>query len=191
MVHALRTFMEFCYTVRQAVIWESDIRRLQQYLKDFHQYRQVFINAGIRANFNLPRQHSIVHYPNRITDFGAPNGLCSSITESKHIQAVKEPYRRTNHHNELGQMLMINQRNDKLLAAYTDFVDRGMLHPKDPFQNILPAPSNQPCERPNNHMDISTASDAPQLLAEVQLCKTKGVCALCFFTCVTNKVVGI
>ncbi|KAF8128403.1 hypothetical protein EV363DRAFT_1400566 [Boletus edulis] len=29
--------------------------------------------------------------------FGAPNGLCLSIIESKHIKAIKEPYRQSNH----------------------------------------------------------------------------------------------
>lgn len=31
----------------------------------------------------LPRQHSLVHYSALIRGFGAPNGLCSSITESR------------------------------------------------------------------------------------------------------------
>ncbi|KAF9553018.1 hypothetical protein CPC08DRAFT_728207 [Agrocybe pediades] len=62
-----------------------------------------------------------------IREFGAPNGLCSSITESKHIKAVKEPWRRSNHYEALGQMLVTNQRLDKLAAARVDFKSRGML----------------------------------------------------------------
>ena len=57
------------------------------------------------------------HYPHLIRQFGAPNGLCSSITESKHIKAVKRPYRRTNRFQALGQMLLINQRLNKLTVA--------------------------------------------------------------------------
>jgi len=68
------------------------------------------------------------HYHYLIRQFGAPNGLCSSITESKHIKAVKRPYRRTNRFQALGQMLLINQRLDKLSAARTDFKARGMLN---------------------------------------------------------------
>ncbi|KAF8443671.1 hypothetical protein L210DRAFT_3643262 [Boletus edulis BED1] len=67
------------------------------------------------------------HYPALIRQYGAPNGLCSSITESKHIKAVKQPYRRTNRHNALGQMLVCNQRLDKLVAIHTDFKEQGML----------------------------------------------------------------
>ncbi|THH10643.1 hypothetical protein EW146_g8310 [Bondarzewia mesenterica] len=60
--------------------------------------------------------------------FGAPNGLCSSITESKHIKAVKEPWRRSNHFNALGQMLLTNQRLDKLAAICEDFKACSMLN---------------------------------------------------------------
>jgi hypothetical protein len=59
--------------------------------------------------------------------FGAPNGLCSSITELKHIKAVKEPWRRSDRFDALSQMLLTNQRLDKLAASRVDFADRGML----------------------------------------------------------------
>ncbi|EGN91949.1 hypothetical protein SERLA73DRAFT_27164, partial [Serpula lacrymans var. lacrymans S7.3] len=91
-------------------------------------YHTVFQTTGVRPNrFSLPRQHSLVHYITLIQMFGAPNGLCSSITESKHIKAVKEPWRRSNRYNALGQMLLTNQRLDKLAASQVDFIERGML----------------------------------------------------------------
>ena len=60
----------------------------------------------------MPRQHSIIHYYALIRLFGAPNGLCSSITESKHIRAVKEPWRRSNRNEALGQMLITNRLSE-------------------------------------------------------------------------------
>ena len=57
------------------------------------------------------------HYLDMICLFGAPNGLCSSITEAKHIKAVKEPWHRSNRNKPLKQMLLTNQRLDKLAAA--------------------------------------------------------------------------
>ncbi|KAG1903541.1 uncharacterized protein F5891DRAFT_1185154 [Suillus fuscotomentosus] len=59
--------------------------------------------------------------------FGAPNGLCSSITESKHIKAVKEPWRCSSRFKALGQMLLTNQHLDKVAAAHADFEACGML----------------------------------------------------------------
>ncbi|KAH9031532.1 hypothetical protein EDB85DRAFT_2074105 [Lactarius pseudohatsudake] len=78
-------------------------------------------------DFSLPRQHSMHHYPDMIRLFGAPNSLCSSIMEAKHIKAVKEPWRRSNRNKPLKQMLLTNQRLDKLMAARIDFTHRGML----------------------------------------------------------------
>ena len=67
------------------------------------------------------------HYIDMIQLFGAPNGLCSSITELKHIKAVKEPYRHSNRNQPLGQMLLTNQRLDKLAAVRSNFTVWGML----------------------------------------------------------------
>lgn len=69
----------------------------------------------------------MVHYRELIELFGAPNGLCSSITESKHIRAVKEPWRCSNRFNALGQMLVTNQRLDKLATARRWFTEHRML----------------------------------------------------------------
>ena len=97
-------------------------------LDRFQHYRTIFEELGIRPDgFHLPRQHWALHYPAVIRLFGAPNGLCSSITESKHIAAIKKPWRRSNRHKALGQMLLTNQRLDKLAASYVDFANRGML----------------------------------------------------------------
>jgi hypothetical protein len=40
---------------------------------------------------------------------------------------VKEPWRRSNRFDALSQMLLTNQRLDKLAAARVDFANRGML----------------------------------------------------------------
>jgi hypothetical protein len=87
-------------------------------IQRFHRYREVFKRTGVVSTFSLPRQHSMKHYHELIQLFGTPNGLCSSITENKHITAVKKPYRRSNKYKALGQILVTNQRLDKLSAAH-------------------------------------------------------------------------
>lgn len=127
-VRTFRAFLEFCYTARRDVVTEETLAELEDALSRFHRYRTIFTELGIRPDgFALPRQHSLVHYHSLIRSFGSPNGLCSSITESKHITAVKKPWRRSNRHKALGQMLLTNQRLDKLAAAYVNFAERGML----------------------------------------------------------------
>ena len=127
MLRAFRAFLEFCYIARKNLLDTNDLVQLKDALDRFHQYRQIFITVGVRENFNLPRQHSMVHFLQLVRAFGAPNGLCSSITESKHIKAVKEPWRRSSRYKATIQMLTTNTRLDKLAAMRTDFVRRGML----------------------------------------------------------------
>jgi hypothetical protein len=49
------------------------------------------------------------------------------ITESKHIDTIKEPWRRSNRYKALSQMLLTNQRLNKLAASCADFKAHGML----------------------------------------------------------------
>ena len=127
MVQAIRAFLEFCYIARRDTHDTVSLAALDDALRRFHQHRNIFLTSGVRVDFNLPRQHSLIHYVKLIRLFGAPNGLCSSITESKHIKAVKEPWRRSNRFDALGQMLLTNQRLDKLAAARVYYASCGML----------------------------------------------------------------
>jgi hypothetical protein len=128
MVQAMRAFLEFCYIARRDIHDTHSLVALDDALQRFHHYREIFQTSGVRAEgFNLPRQHSLIHYVRLIRAYGAPNGLCTSITESKHIKAVKEPWRRSNRYDALSQMLLTNQRLDKLAAARVDFANRGIV----------------------------------------------------------------
>ncbi|KAI6001403.1 hypothetical protein EDD15DRAFT_2361776 [Pisolithus albus] len=118
----------------------------------FHEHREIFRQSGTVQTFSLPCQHAMKHYPDLIRLFGAPNGLCTSITESKHIDAVKDPYRRTNRNKPLGQMLVINQRLDKLAASRRDFNRRRMLENGDTSK----APGSGPRDE-----DADEAVDSP------------------------------
>jgi hypothetical protein len=126
-VRTFCAFLEFCYIARRDIITEDDLAELEDAISRFHSFQEVFAPIRGKNGFSLPRQHSMVHYPDLIRLFGAPNGLCSSITESKHIHAVKEPWHRSNRTQALFQMLTTNQRLDQLAAAQVDFTQCGML----------------------------------------------------------------
>ncbi|KAG1868313.1 hypothetical protein DFJ58DRAFT_714245 [Suillus subalutaceus] len=112
-VRTFRAFLKFCYF---------------DALNRFHHYRKIFESTGVVFTFSLPRQHSCSHCALLVRLFGAPNGLCSSITETKHIKAVKEPWRCSSRYQVLSQMLVTNQCLDKLAASRIDFKSRGMLN---------------------------------------------------------------
>ncbi|KAJ3477295.1 hypothetical protein NLI96_g10564 [Meripilus lineatus] len=127
-VQCVASFMDFCYLIRRPSHTTSDFTQMQHALDRFLQLRQVFEQHGIRPNgFCLPRQHALLHYIPGIKLFGSPNGLCSSITESKHITAVKKPWQASSRNDSLKEILDTNVRMSKLSAARIDFGHRGML----------------------------------------------------------------
>lgn len=124
----LSAFLDACYIARRENIDTDALESLDNALAKFWQLREIFRASGVRpSGFSLPRQHALFHYRRHIEDFGAPGGLCSSITESRHITAVKKPWRRSNRYQALGQMLHTIQRLEKLAAMNTDYIARGML----------------------------------------------------------------
>lgn len=186
MVRALAAFMEFCYHVRRSVIDEDDLVKIDGYVAMFHHEREIFRAVGVRNDevradgtridaFSLPRQHALSHYRHLIQEFGAPNGLCSSITESKHIKAVKEPWRRSSRFEALGQMLVINERLDKLAATRVDFRIRGMLDSSLFGDTAMGVPSS---DLNDNEDDDADAVESAEVLAEVKLARTPGIFSL-------------
>ena len=128
MIQTMCAFLDFCYIARHNIHDTHSLATLTGVLEQFHNYCKIFCTTDICAEgFNLPRQHSLTHYVQLIHAYGAPNGLCSSITESKHIKAVKEPWQHSNHFQALSQMLLTNQHLNKLSTAQADFSDCGML----------------------------------------------------------------
>lgn len=206
MVKAVAALIEFCYLVRRSIIDEDTLVQIDAALAQFHEHREVFREDIRPEGFSLPRQHSLVHYHFMITQYGAPNGLCSSITESKHIKAVKKPYRRSSRNKPLGQILVSNQRNDKLAAARVNFQARGMLTGPNlsgfigelcaPETNATPnplallavnvaqAPSDLVDDALSREVNETGAVEEPLAEAEVKLAKTYG--ALCYvYLCFT------
>jgi len=161
--------MEFCYLVCCSVFDEDDIEEIKHAIASFHQECVIFKDEGVCPNgISLSCQHSNIHYPFLITEFGAPNGLCSSITKSKHIKAVKEPYCQSNHYKALSQMLLTNQHLDKLAASCVDFDACGML--KGPLINsIISLPIFNLLPEEDDGGDIDTSD----IIGEVTLAKTQ------------------
>ncbi|KAG1730440.1 hypothetical protein EDB19DRAFT_2011343 [Suillus lakei] len=115
--HSKKEAQRIMDDIDRSVIMETTLEKIQEALDHFHQYQQIFETIGVVSTFSLPRQHSLQHYVLLIHLFGALNGLCSSITEAKHIKAVKELWRCSSWYKALGQMLVTNQRLNKLAAS--------------------------------------------------------------------------
>lgn len=171
-IRCFNAYLDFCYIARMSTFTERTLDSLDDALKRFHKYHMVFQQFGVRepttAGFALPRQHAMVHYRKHIENFGAPNGLCSSITESKHIIAVKRPWRRSSRYNAIRQIMLTNRRMEKLTAARVRFTVRSLL--KSPtWQPRIPHPVPS-----NDDDDESGAADEEAIHNEVFLAQTPG-----------------
>lgn len=183
MIRAISAFLDFCYLVRRPTVTQTTLQNIQDALDRFHRYRPIFQKTGVREHgpkgFSLPRQHALKHYIEHIISFGAPNGLCSSITESMHIRAVKKPWRRSSRFKALEQILLVNQRLSKLAAIRRSFEKCGMLQ-DDCHVSALrevglaaPGPETGPGD-PANESDDCGPVDGPQVLNHVVLARKKG-----------------
>ncbi|KAH9983602.1 hypothetical protein BJV74DRAFT_878857 [Russula compacta] len=120
-------------------------------------------------------QHSLMHYLHSIQLFGSPNGLCSSIMESKHINAIKEPWRHSSCYKALKRMLVTNSRLDKLASAGHIFSQLGMMEGMAPLYTaiILRGESPQPrtMEDKDDDDDVGPVS-GPKSLSSIKLAQT-------------------
>ena len=179
-VWCFHAYLDFCYIACMSIFTRSALDRLDEALKRFHKYHAIFQELGVHnstpSGFSLPRQHAMVHYRQHIENFGAPNGLCSSITESKHITAVKRPWRWSGRYNAIKQIMLTNQRTEKLAAACIRFTSQG----------ILKIPTWQPRLLPlvplDDDEDQSGATDKDTIHNEVFLAQTHGASGIAFFS---------
>ncbi|KAG1888765.1 hypothetical protein F4604DRAFT_1877254 [Suillus subluteus] len=97
-VHAFSILLNFCYLVWHKSLTKADLVQIQDALNHFHKYWEIFKTTSAIITFS-----------------------------SKHIKAVKEPWRCSSRFKALSQMLLTNQHLDKLAAARVDFEAHGML----------------------------------------------------------------
>lgn len=191
-IRCFTAFLDFCYIARSSVFTRKTLDRLDGALTRFHNSRKIFQELGVRDTpngFSLPRQHAMAHYRRHIQNFGAPNGLCSSITESRHISAVKRPWRRSNRYNPIHQIMETNRRAEMLAAARAHFTSCGMLGlPICRPRTLPPAPSD-------HEEDNFGEAEEGAIYNEVFLAQTHGICTAMFSRsptdCLHDQLQGI
>ncbi|KAF8487903.1 hypothetical protein F5888DRAFT_1796499 [Russula emetica] len=159
-IKCLSAFLDFCYIVRCNAITPTDLDKLKDSLARFHHYRTFFVGtAGVKGEFiSLPHQHSLLHY-----------------IQSKHIKAVKEPWRRSSHYKALIQMLKTISRLEKLAAARRAFTQLGMMDGTMASYTAMVQEGGQPQPQPALEADDGDDSDdsgpvsGPKALSSVEL----------------------
>jgi hypothetical protein len=191
--------MDLCYIFRRNAITVTALAMAEALLKQFHDLRCIFITENVRESISLPRQHALPHYLTSIVLFGSPNGLCLSITESKHIKSVKEPWRRSSRFRALIQMLRTIVCLEKLVALRRRFLWEGLLRGstaghytsnqgEDGKETV---PSDEDGESDNDQdenqgkqgmeerLDDLGPENGPQSLSSIALAASPGILNLC------------
>ncbi|KAI0732760.1 hypothetical protein C8Q72DRAFT_773966, partial [Fomitopsis betulina] len=118
LVRAIQWYLEFAYIIQHPEQTEDTLQCTDKAYDRYRQHREIFRLMGARPDgFSMPRQHGQCHASRHTRNFAALYGLCTSITENKHITAVKKPWCRSSRYKALGQMLETNEHLEKLLEG--------------------------------------------------------------------------
>ncbi|KAJ6533473.1 hypothetical protein B0H19DRAFT_1213945 [Mycena capillaripes] len=115
LIRAVRGALDFLYLAQYPTQSSETIPQLHDALETFHNNKQIFIDLGIRADFNFPKLHNLRHYPLIIKLFGSTDNYNTEYTERLHIDLAKDAYRATNRKDEYTQMTLWLERKEKIL----------------------------------------------------------------------------
>jgi hypothetical protein len=141
LVRSVRSILDFLYLAQFPVHTDTTLDLLQNALNQFHNNKDVFVQLGIRNNFNLPKLHFAAHYVQKIKFFGTTDNFNTEYTERLHIDFTKNAYRATNRKNEFSQMTLWLERKEKIYR-HEQFIqwklDKGKKKSTSPFNWITP-----------------------------------------------------
>ncbi|KAJ7823158.1 hypothetical protein B0H14DRAFT_2370305 [Mycena olivaceomarginata] len=122
LVKAVRGVLDFTYMAQYPMHTTETLIALEAARMLFHRNKDVFVDLGIRDGFNLPKVHSMAHYPTNIMNFGTSDNYNTENTERLHIDLAKDAYHASNRKDEFSQMTLWLERKEKI-QRHSQFVD--------------------------------------------------------------------
>ncbi|KAL1687786.1 hypothetical protein GGG16DRAFT_61384 [Schizophyllum commune] len=114
-VKSVRGILDFLFLSQYPVHSSESLKLLNDALSRFHSNKAVFIELGIRNDFNIPKLHFASHYVTQIKLFGTTDNFNTQYTERLHIDYAKKAYAASNRKDELPQMTTWLERQEKVL----------------------------------------------------------------------------
>lgn len=111
---ATRGILDFLYLAQLPSHNDETLKDLDNALVTFHANKSIFVELGIREDFNLPKLHSLQHYVSSIKLFGTTDNYDTEYSERLHIDLAKDAYAATNRKDELVQMTTWLERKEKI-----------------------------------------------------------------------------
>ncbi|KIM22688.1 hypothetical protein M408DRAFT_78738, partial [Serendipita vermifera MAFF 305830] len=124
-MRCIRTFHDFLYLVQYRSHSTETIGYIHDYLEEFHEDKNVFIEAGVRRgkgktiipHFKIPKLALFHTYEWHIPQLGPSTQFTTEITETHHQPLAKEPFRATNKSQYAGQMCRYLDRKARIRHA--------------------------------------------------------------------------
>ncbi|KAJ7213561.1 hypothetical protein GGX14DRAFT_534208 [Mycena pura] len=88
--NAVRGILDFVYLAQYPMHTDETLRLMDEALGTFHENKQIFVDLGIRSDFNLPKLHNASHYSAFIQLFGTTDNTNTEYTERLHIDLAKD-----------------------------------------------------------------------------------------------------
>ncbi|KAI0070092.1 hypothetical protein K474DRAFT_1744707 [Panus rudis PR-1116 ss-1] len=115
LVKATRAMLDFLYLAQYPVHSSQTLDLLEDALKRFHDNKSIFVDLGIRSQWNLPKLHALDHFRQMIEWLGTPDNFNTEYTERLHIDFAKNAYEASNKKDEYPQMTQWLERKEKVL----------------------------------------------------------------------------
>ena len=111
-IRAVRAVVDFISYARFEVHTETSLEKMDRAWSAIHESKKVFLELGIRENFNIPKFHSLIHYISAVRTHGSLDGYNTESPERLHIDFAKAPFRSGNKRDYTAQMATWMSRND-------------------------------------------------------------------------------
>ncbi|THV04071.1 hypothetical protein K435DRAFT_650090 [Dendrothele bispora CBS 962.96] len=127
LLRCLRSLLDFLFLARYPVHSTASLNCLSDALDRFHANKQIFIDLGLRNNFNIPKIHFMNHYVETVRQVGTLDNFNTEYTERLHIDLAKDAYRATNKKDEYSQMTKWLERKEKVMRheSYIQWLHSG------------------------------------------------------------------
>lgn len=160
LLHAVRGVLDFLYLAQLPSHTDETLADMSAALDAFHEDKSIFVELGIRDNFNFPKLHSLLHYVPSIRLFGTTDGYNTEHSERLHIDLAKNAYAATNHKDELSQMVIWLERREKI-TRFNDFIEWQL-------RSRPPPPKETPQSTHRTHIQMTRNPTASMTLDDIR-----------------------
>jgi hypothetical protein len=128
-IRATSGLLELVHLMRLQSHDDDSLQAMQAAIDLFHDNKDIFVELGIREDFNFQKMHAIQHFVDSIRLFGSADGYSTKISERLHIDLAKNAYQATNRRDYTAQMTAWLLRREKVahFAAYQRWYGAGRL----------------------------------------------------------------